>query len=165
MTRFQGLMAFFLSGAIGLGLSFLVLGTAKPKAKPSAARMTYEQQKEAAHGFASSLKPGDCFRYENTFPAEHSFEKTHDLIDHVHVVLAADQTALLIAQPEPDCKADENESAKCDYWFRTMELNDPFLTGTGKEKKVACPPGLTRNDMIKRLRADRKYSKQYEVSE
>lgn len=131
-------------------------------------RMTHSEKRdkwnEDRMAFAQTLQPGDCYQYERFDKKEHTFEKTHVYKDHVHVVVERDEMGLLIAQPDPECKETPENSVKCDYWFRSVEFKDPFLV-LPLDKKIPCPKGLTRKDMLKRLKADPEYSKQYEVSE
>lgn len=127
-----------------------------------AARPSYKEVKAKEETFLASLKPGDCFRDEYNDIAEHTFETTTLELGHVYVVLAADATGLLIAQPHPECEASPENSIKCSYWFRTVPYAQPFLVNA-YDVKMACPKGLTRADMVKRLKADPKYNKKYTV--
>lgn len=122
---------------------------------------SYEERKTVANTFAKNLKIGDCFRYESDRQAQHSFEKDFKYLDHIHVVLAKDSDALLIAQPEPDCDADSNNSHLCEYWFRTVEFENLYLIHGG-EKLISCPNELSLQNMIERLQKS-PYSKQFNL--
>lgn len=115
--------------------------------KPS----TYEESRAQALNFAMSLKPGDCFRYENDRKAKHTFEKNHRYVGKIHTVVSRDDSGLLVAQPNPDCRVPSELTHKCDFWFRTVSFDDLYLF-SGGEVKVACPAELSRATMIEKLR-------------
>lgn len=121
-------------------------------------------QEMTAKEFFLFLRPGDCFREEGTFGTTASFEKSFDYKSHIFVVIEQDKKngALLIAQPNPECEAPEDESDRCGYWFRTVHRNNIYLISDGGNVRFQCPKGLTRADMIKILKAS-DYAKKYKV--
>lgn len=126
-----------------------------------ATTISYEEQRSAAKDFAKTLVAGDCFRYEDNRKAQFEFEKDYRFIDQTHVVIARDANALLIAQPNPDCRFSADESHKCDYWFRTVPFKDMYLIHGG-EKKIKCSDELSLKNMVDRLEKS-EYSNRYSL--
>lgn len=111
----------------------------------------YKKAEQQRKSFAASLRPGDCARSEFYFKARHTFENDRLIVDNVYFVLARDEKGLLIAQPHPECHQPSDLSAKCEYWFRSVEFNNLFLIHES-DKKVKCPAGINKASMIKRLK-------------
>lgn len=162
MVKMKKLLFFWLSAIAAGVLAANLIAHFVHKAPTEQSVTRWDAEKNGMVTFAKSLKVGDCYRTEMFDKAEHAFEKDHTLYSHVHVVLAADDKALLIAQPNPDCRELVENSQDCDYWFRTMDLDSPFLV-TKYDKLVKCPEGLSRDEMIERLREDPSASKAYKV--
>ena len=122
----------------------------------------YDKQKRQQKEIAHSMQTGDCYSIIKNIEPKFSFEKAYLYKSPVLFVLAVDPgKGALMAQPDPECGADLEDSAKCEYWFRSMEMADPFLIW-GKEAKVSCPAGINRAEMIKRLK-DSKFAKEFNL--
>lgn len=128
-------------------------------------RRVSKKEFDENYKFAMSLEVGDCFRSEKYSEPEFSFEKPHLYIDHVHMVMAIDRekAALLIAQPDPNCNANYDESHKCEYWFRAHLRRSGFLI-TGNEQKVECPKKLQYRDMLRKFN-DGQYYKKFTIKD
>lgn len=169
-TRSLVLLAFFVAIGAALSTHFVTRGKGGEKEsirgtkKVTVSRGTYDEEQEKIKVFAKTLKPGDCFRDEYPAKSEYSFEKETLQLGHTYVVLAADKDALLIAQPEPECRELAINSAKCHYWFRTMTLDYPFLLNRF-DVKIACTQGNSRAEMIRRLKSDLIYRHRFSVEE
>lgn len=119
----------------------------------------YKKRRNVALEFARTMEVGECFRYEDDRKAKHTFERNYKMIDHIHVVMAKDSRGLMVAQPEPDCRAKPEESHGCEYWFRTVPFDNLYLFHA-EDVKVKCPSELSMPKMIERLKKSQ-YSNRY----
>lgn len=130
-------------------LMFLLVGCSEDS-QPTV-QQDWGAKDRIANAFAASLEVGECFRYEAERKAKFSFEKDYTYLGKIHVVMAKDPDALMIAQPEPNCRVTSENSHKCEYWFRTVPFADRFLIHGG-EKKIKCPKQLSMDKMKQRLK-------------
>ena len=142
-------------GVLVIVLSFCFLGFRaydyiSSKESNTQKNVSYEEEISSNGQWLKDRKVGDCFQYQKQFEAEHNFEITHVHKSHIYVVLAKDVKAALVAQPEPECKFPTHKSSSCDYWYRTVEYDSPFLIH-GEEIVVDCPKELSVDAMRARL--------------
>ena len=136
--------------ALGGAIAYLTSSPANP-AKKNPEPYSREWTKQRGEQ-ARTWKKGSCYVDTQERPAEFSFEKPYTYVGNIMYVMEVDSKGLLVAQPNPDCKLPVERSYGCEYWFRAMSFDEPFLVHT-ETHETQCPPQFTRANMVKKLKA------------
>lgn len=152
------LMAYFFIAAVAFTAIF------KPKLDPvvdikaqeraaTTVKTELDKAKDDINDFLKNVEINGCFIFSEEQKSDHYWEISRVRVSYPYMLLARDETGVLIAQPEPDkCSYDPAQFVCYDYWLRSIDFKDNWLALHPNPQVVKCPDNLNREYIYKLIK-------------